>query len=30
MWTVITMDLFNVWLEQQDGATQEKALAALV
>ncbi|MDT1887583.1 type II toxin-antitoxin system RelE/ParE family toxin, partial [Acinetobacter baumannii] len=24
MWTVITTDLFNEWLEQQDEATQEK------
>lgn len=30
MWTVITMDLFNEWLEQQDDSTQEKVLAALV
>lgn len=30
MWTVITTDLFNEWLEQQDEATQEKVLAALV
>ena len=30
MWTVITTDLFNVWLEQQDESTQEKVLAALV
>ncbi|RND09344.1 type II toxin-antitoxin system RelE/ParE family toxin, partial [Acinetobacter baumannii] len=27
---VITTDLFNEWLEQQDEATQEKVLAALV
>ena len=30
MWTVITTDLFNQWLEQQDESTQEKVLAALV
>ena len=30
MWTVITTDLFNEWLEQQEGSTQEKVLAALV
>ena len=30
MWTVITTDLFNKWLEQQDESTQEKILAALV
>ena len=30
MWTVITTDLFNEWLEQQDEITQEKVLAALV
>ncbi|HFG6948742.1 type II toxin-antitoxin system RelE/ParE family toxin [Acinetobacter baumannii] len=30
MWTVITTDLFNEWLEQQDESTQEKVLAALV
>ena len=30
MWTVITTDLFNRWLEQQDESTQEKVLAALV
>ncbi|MDA4701249.1 type II toxin-antitoxin system RelE/ParE family toxin, partial [Enterobacter hormaechei] len=30
MWTVITTDLFNEWLEQQDEATPEKVLAALV
>ncbi|MGR2923146.1 type II toxin-antitoxin system RelE/ParE family toxin [Acinetobacter sp. 1125_18A] len=30
MWTVITMDLFNEWLVQQDESTQEKVLAALV
>jgi len=30
MWTVITTDLFNEWLEQQDEATQERVLAALV
>ena len=30
MWTVITTDLFNAWLEQQDESTQEKILAALV
>ena len=29
MWTVITTDLFNEWLEQQDESTQEKVLAAL-
>ena len=30
MWIVITTDLFNEWLEQQDESTQEKVLAALV
>ena len=30
MWIVITTDLFNQWLEQQDESTQEKVLAALV
>ena len=30
MWTVITTDLFNEWLEQQDESTQEKVLAALI
>ena len=30
MWTVITTDLFNEWLDQQDESTQEKVLAALV
>lgn len=30
MWTVITTDLFNEWLEKQDESTQEKVLAALV
>lgn len=30
MWKVITTDLFNEWLEQQDESTQEKVLAALV
>jgi hypothetical protein len=30
MWRVITTDLFNEWLEQQDDSTQEKVLAALV
>jgi len=30
MWTVITTDLFNEWLELQDESTQEKVLAALV
>ncbi|MDC4438223.1 type II toxin-antitoxin system RelE/ParE family toxin [Acinetobacter baumannii] len=30
MWTIITTDLFNEWLEQQDESTQEKVLAALV
>ena len=30
MWTVITTDLFNQWLEHQDESTQEKVLAALV
>ena len=30
MWTVITTDVFNEWLEQQDESTQEKVLAALV
>ena len=30
MWTVITTDLFNQWLEQQEESTQEKVLAALV
>ena len=30
MWTVITTDVFNEWLEQQDESTQEKVLAALI
>jgi hypothetical protein len=30
MWTVITTDLFNEWLEQQDESTQERVLATLV
>ncbi|CAI3153299.1 putative diaminopimelate decarboxylase [Acinetobacter baumannii 99063] len=30
MWTVITTDLFNEWLAQQDQSTQEKVLSALV
>ncbi len=30
MWTVITTDIFNEWLEQQDESTQEKVLAALI
>ena len=30
MWAVITTDVFNEWLEQQDESTQEKVLAALV
>ncbi|WP_312423199.1 type II toxin-antitoxin system RelE/ParE family toxin [Epilithonimonas sp.] len=30
MWTVLTTDVFNEWLEQQDETTQEKVLAALV
>lgn len=30
MWTVITTDLFNEWLELQDESTQEKVLAALL
>lgn len=30
MWTVLTTELFNKWLEKQDEATQEKVLAALV
>ena len=30
MWTVITTELFNDWLYQQDQSTQEKVLAALV
>ncbi|XID75161.1 type II toxin-antitoxin system RelE/ParE family toxin [Alkanindiges sp. WGS2144] len=30
MWTVITTNLFNEWLIQQDESTQEKVLAALV
>ncbi|TQR64461.1 type II toxin-antitoxin system RelE/ParE family toxin [Acinetobacter sp. RF14B] len=29
MWTVITTDLFNNWLEQQDESTQEKILVVL-
>ncbi|MFZ1344426.1 type II toxin-antitoxin system RelE/ParE family toxin [Thiothrix eikelboomii] len=29
-WTVITTELFNEWLDQQDNATQEKVLAALL
>ena len=30
MWEVITTDLFDEWYEQQDEATQDKILAALV
>ena len=30
MWTVITTNLFNEWLDQQDESTQEKVLAGLV
>src|SRR5699024_8279006 len=30
MWTVITTELFNQWLDQQDESTQEKVLAALM
>ncbi|WP_367105387.1 type II toxin-antitoxin system RelE/ParE family toxin [uncultured Psychrobacter sp.] len=30
MWIVITTELFNEWLEQQEDAMQEKVLAALV
>lgn len=30
MWTVLTTDVFNEWLEQQEESTQEKVLAALV
>lgn len=30
MWTVITTELFNTWLEQQEESVQEKVLAALV
>lgn len=30
MWTVLTTDVFNEWLDQQDDSTQEKVLAALV
>lgn len=30
MWTVITKELFNKWLEQQEESMQEKVLAALV
>lgn len=30
MWTVITTELFNKWLEQQEESMQEKVLAALV
>ena len=29
MWTVITTELFNQWLEQQDEPTQEKVIAEL-
>lgn len=29
MWTVITTELFNEWLERQDESVQEKVLAAL-
>lgn len=30
MWTVLTTDIFNEWLNQQDDSTQEKVLSALV
>ena len=30
MWTVITTNLFNKWLDEQDESTQEKVLAGLV
>ncbi|SNT69943.1 type II toxin-antitoxin system RelE/ParE family toxin [Psychrobacter sp. LV10R520-6] len=30
MWVVITTELFNEWLEQQEESIQEKVLAALV
>jgi hypothetical protein len=30
MWTVITTDVFNEWLEQKDESIQEKVLASLV
>ena len=30
MWTVITTNLFNEWLDQQDESDQEKVLAGLV
>ena len=30
MWTVLTTDVFNQWLGQQDESTQEKVLAALI
>lgn len=30
MWTVITTELFNEWIEQQEESMQEKVLAALV
>ena len=30
MWTVITTNLFNEWLDEQDESTQEKVLAGLV
>ena len=30
MWKVITTELFNKWLEQQEESMQEKVLAALV
>ena len=30
MWTVITTNLFNEWLDEQDESTQDRALAGLV
>jgi len=30
MWTVLTTDVFNEWLEQQDESPQEQVLADLV
>ena len=30
MWTVITTNLFNEWLDEQDESTQEKVLAGLL
>lgn len=30
MWQVVTTNVFNDWLSQQDNATQEKVLSALI